>query len=283
MLCHPALVPRHGRSDAQRKTFLSEQSISAVARTEAHDEAVFRKMRDVGILGIARPGDVFRAGGERRTDRVKTLHVSAGLRDLLINRPAHPRHDAHARDDVGAVGNLNPILRDRRPDRPHAERNHIERAAFHAVFKEAVHFRLHHVRGLPVVCRSGILFRLRADERALLDAGDVADVATDEDRVRAQLLIQPETGSRGHNEIAHRLVFSFRSVAPKDSVGFRQGGNFVHPGDDRCIVGFLASKWDCFAHKEVLEELILSDYHHAGKQNEFRLVRFFCQPILGES
>jgi hypothetical protein len=60
---HPAFVARHGRGDAERETFLAEQRVAAVARAEAHDEAFFGEMRDVSVLGIARPRHVFGARG----------------------------------------------------------------------------------------------------------------------------------------------------------------------------------------------------------------------------
>ena len=57
-------------------------------------------------------------GRERRADAVHARHDAlVVLVDLREHRQADPRHDPHADDDVGRVGELHADLRHRRADR----------------------------------------------------------------------------------------------------------------------------------------------------------------------
>ena len=62
VLGKPALVARHARRDAQGEAFLAEQGVAAIAAAVRPDRALFRKMDDVFVVGVAWPGDILFAG-----------------------------------------------------------------------------------------------------------------------------------------------------------------------------------------------------------------------------
>ena len=79
--------------------------------------------------------------------------------------------------DVGRVGELDADLGDRRAERAHRERHDVHRAAAHRAARTAPCSVVAHLgRVAPVVGRAGVLLALGADERAVLDARDVARV-----------------------------------------------------------------------------------------------------------
>jgi hypothetical protein len=112
VLGEPAFVPAHHRGDAQREALLAEQSVAAVAAAERPDRTLFRKVADVRLLGIARPGHVLLTGRQRRADRVEAAHKVRPLAQRGEDPAAHARHRLHAHRDVGRVGDLNADLGD---------------------------------------------------------------------------------------------------------------------------------------------------------------------------
>ena len=104
VLSHPAFIVRHRRSDAQRKTFFTEQCVAAVTGTVAPDLARLREVHNVFLI-VRRPRHVLLAFGERRTNRVHTGHHPL---KVLINQLKHflanARHNAHVDDSVRRVG-----------------------------------------------------------------------------------------------------------------------------------------------------------------------------------
>jgi hypothetical protein len=238
---HPALVARHGGGDAQGETFFAKQGVAAVARAEAHDQALLGEVRDVGLGRVAGPGDILLARLERASDRVQAFHEDAGFFDLLVNLGAHARHDFHVRDDIWAVGEFDAVLRDRRADRAHAEGNHKQRAPAHAAVEQGLEAGFHFVRGFPVVRRAGVFFRLRADKGPLLHARHIPGIAADEEGVRALVGVQPQAGAGGNNRLAHGLVLSLGAIAPEDFIGFGKGGEFLDPGEDGDVGRFRRS------------------------------------------
>ena len=160
---------------------------------------------------------------------MQAFHKGAGFFDFPIHGRIHAGHDPHVGDHIGAVGNLDAVLRDGRAHRAHAEGDDIHRAAPHAARVERPQARLHLFRRLPVVRRSGVFFRARADEGALLHAGHIPLVAADEQGVWTPFRVQPHAGARGHYGAPHGEVLGFRAIAPMDGVGLGEGGNFLHP------------------------------------------------------
>ena len=133
---------------------------------------------------VARPRHVGLARLERHADGVDARHELAVGAEHVERALAHAGHDPHARRDVRRVGELDADVRDRRAERPHRERDHVERAAAHRARVEAQHLGAHLGRVAPVVGGAGVVSALAADEGAVLDAGDVAGIAARVEAVR---------------------------------------------------------------------------------------------------
>ena len=98
---------------------------------------------------------------------------------LVEGGVAHAGHDAHVRHDVGAVGDLDAHLAERRAQRAHHVGHHVHRAALHRALEQALELRVRLGGRHPVVGRAGVFLVLRADVGAVLDAGDIPVVRTD--------------------------------------------------------------------------------------------------------
>ena len=130
---------------------------------------------------------------QRHADAVHARHDALGIAvDLLEHRQADARHDPHARDDVGRVGELDANLRHRRPDVAHAVGQHVHRApAMQPLKRPRSVLRISN--GIdPVVGRPGGVLRQRADERPLLDASHVARIRPRVEAPGPQLLVEPD-------------------------------------------------------------------------------------------
>ena len=145
--------------------------------------------------------------------------------DLLENGQPCPRHDPHADDDVGRIGQLDTDLRHRRSDDPHAERQDVHRPAAHGAVEEVLQLPPHLVRVLPVVRRAGGILRERADERALLDPGDIARVGARVVASRPGFLVEPQQGARPQHLFDELVVLFLRAVDP---VHARRTGQLLH-------------------------------------------------------
>ena len=90
--------------------------------------------------------------------------------------------------------------------------------------------RLHLGRRHPVVGDAGVGLVDRADEGAVLDAGDVARVGGGVEGVRLLRVVQPGEGA-GLDELGGEAVpLLVRAVTPHDALGGGQGGDLVDPG-----------------------------------------------------
>ena len=121
---------------------------------------------------------------ERGARGVHARHEVAAVAERLERALAHAGHDPHRHGGVGGVRELDADLGDRRAQRAHAERDDVHRAAAHAARELVVEHLAHLARVAPVVRRARVLLGLRADERAVLDAGDVARIRPRQVRVR---------------------------------------------------------------------------------------------------
>ena len=131
-------------------------------------------------------GDVGLAGLERHADRVHARDELAVGAEHVERALAHAGHDAHAHGDVRGVGELDADVRDRRAERAHRERHDVERAAAHRARVEARASRARISAGSrQLLVGPASISLLAADERAVLDAGDVAGVAARVEAVRA--------------------------------------------------------------------------------------------------
>ena len=231
VLGHPALILRELRGDAQRKALLSEEGVPAVARAERPDLALFRELRDELVLDLLRAGprDVLLALLERRADGVDARDEVAVLAEVVEDLLARARHDVHVHDDVGRVGDLDAVLGDRVADRAHRERDHVHRAALHAALVALEHELLHGLGLHPVVRRARVDLLLRADERAALDARDVALVRAGEVAARALLFVELDELAVLDHHLADLRVLFLRARHDHDLVGRADLVPLVYP------------------------------------------------------
>ena len=118
MLGEPALVARHDGGDPQRVAFLAEKRVAAIARTVGPDLTRLRIVHDIfGV--VARPRHIAFAGRQRCTHRMDTGNEIAVIANGFESRASHPRHDAHRRDHIGAVGDLDAESAEGRAYRSH--------------------------------------------------------------------------------------------------------------------------------------------------------------------
>ena len=131
VLGHPAVIPCHRRGDPQSEALLAQQSIAAVARPVRPYLAGFREMRDAAVVGVARPSHICFAICQRMPQRMDARHEAAVAAHEFQHLFAHAGHYSHVHHHIRRVGDLNPVLRNRRPQRPHAKRNHIHSSPGH--------------------------------------------------------------------------------------------------------------------------------------------------------
>ena len=129
-----------------------------------------------------------------------------------------------------------PICDMRRADRPHAERQHVHRPPAHRAAEQLLQLLAHLEGILPVVGRTGVVLRKRADERPVLDARDVARVRARVVTARPQLLVQLDEGAALHHLRAELVIFLLRAIHPMDRRGLGQLGHLLHPSE-KMLVG----------------------------------------------
>ncbi len=221
VLSEPALVAALHGGDAKGKALLAEKGVTTVARAVGRDLARLGEVGDIGVVGVARPGDVgdTRAIGadEREADGVEAgdeLAVSAESRD---DAGTHAGHDVEVADGVGGVGDLDADLGDVGADRTHGEGNNVHGTATHDAV-EGLGNVLAHLGGLdPVVGGAAVGLLLRADVGDVLAAGNVLGVRTEQERVGALLLVQLDRDT-GSNHLSHEtVVLILAPIAPKKS------------------------------------------------------------------
>ena len=95
VLSHPALIMTDNRGDTQRITFLTQQRIAAIARSEGPDFASLGELHDV-LLGIARPRYICLPRLKRSAYGMKRLHEEAlGFVQFCEHIFADSCHNAH--------------------------------------------------------------------------------------------------------------------------------------------------------------------------------------------
>ena len=130
-------------------------------------------------------------------------------------RLAHAGHDPHRGRHVGGVGELHADVGDRRTERAHRERHDVHRAALHGSRVEArASRRASRPGSRQLLFGPACVGGRRADERAVLDAGDVGRIGVGPVAVRALGLV--ELGERaGVDELsAQAVVLLGGTVAP---------------------------------------------------------------------
>ena len=207
MLGQPAVVARHDRGDAQRKAFLPQQGVAAIARAVGPDLAVLGKMDDVLAIRITGPRHVRLAIGQRHPNRMDTRHEGA-VGAESSRAPAHPGHDPHRRGHIGRVGQLHSDVGDRAAERSHREGDHIHRASTHGPRVELSQLEAHLGGVVPVVGGPGILGVLTADEGAILDPCHVTGVRATQVAAGASLSVQRDQRAASTSR-RHSFVYSW--------------------------------------------------------------------------
>ena len=202
----PSLLPEPARQ-AQRHALLAEQRVAAVSRSDRPDGVVFGEVHDEAALGV------------EVAERVQAVREVVRIAQMVERDLADARHDAHAQDDVLAVGDLDADLRELRARRPHQERDDVERASLHGAREERRQLRARVARCHPVVVRSRVLLRARADEREMFGAGDVVRCAPVEVAAGKLLLVQLDQLAGGERFLNQLLLFRVGAVAVDDAVG----------------------------------------------------------------
>ena len=95
----------------------------------------------------------------------------------------------------------------------------------------------HLARVAPVVRGAGVLLVRRADEGAVLDAGDVGGVGAGEVAVGAPLGVELDELALGDELLRQQVGLVLRAVAPDDLVGLGEAGDLVDPCAKRLIGG----------------------------------------------
>ena len=186
-------------------------------------------MRDVGVVRIAGPRDIFFAVGQRIADRVQAFDEKSFGPEHVEDASADARHDAHVDHHVGRVGDLHADARDFRADRAHAEGDDIHGAPAHAAAVKPAQLFLHGRRVFPVVGRTRVVLQLAADEGALLHAGHVAGIGADEQGVWSLFFVQADGRSGLDHELAQAPILFLRAVAPDHAVRLAQIPDFFDP------------------------------------------------------
>ena len=251
VLGEPALLAGEVGSDAESKALLAEESVSSVTGTERPNRAFFREVDNVGVVRVARPFHVFDARLERHTDGVDARNKEVVLFDLAEHFCGNASHDAHGDNDVRGVRDFNTVLSDRGTERTHRERDDVHRAAFHTAVVKSAHFFLHDNRIFPVVRRTGVFLVLRADQRALFNASNVARVGTIEVAARTLFFVELNRHTAGDHFSEELVGFFLASVAPLNLSRFAERHEFIHPVDEFLVGG------RCFHSSNAVELKIL--------------------------
>src|SRR5216684_3421157 len=101
---------------------------------------------------------------------------------------SHSGHDAHARDDVGAVGDLDSDAALRRSCWTQDVWNNVHRAAFHRAIEQSAEGLLGIGWGHPIVCWSGVRALSRTDIGHFFRACYVTWIAAMEEAIRIRLV-----------------------------------------------------------------------------------------------
>jgi hypothetical protein len=149
--------------------------------------------------------------------------------------PTECRHDPHAHGDVGRIRKLHPDLRERRSDRPHAERHDVQRASTHAAFEELQQPLLHLRRIDPVVGRSRVTLLCAANEGAIFDARDITGIRARKIAAGTLRVVERDQRACAHQPGAQVLIFSIRTIAPDDPIGTGEPRDLGNPTFEPCV------------------------------------------------
>ena len=231
MLGEPALVAAHHRRDAQRQALLSR---AARCRRSPSRSSRSRASRGNGRCTCASrctaTATSFAPGASGAPTECTQGTNAPSLAEHVVHRAAHPRHQLHADDDVGAVRELDADVRDRAAERTHRERDDVHRASAHASRRTGRAACCASRRARPS-CWSGphpprasLQMNVRSSTRATSVGSEQREVA-----VRALDGIEPRQRARRDHLAAQPVVFGRAAVAPVDAIGLGQRGDLAHP------------------------------------------------------
>ena len=238
VLGEPALVARHhdwrcAASSTSCRAASCRRSPSRTTRSSA-PRGTGRCTSSRCTATRRRPGPA-RAARRRSAGTARSRRRSHPLEDVL----AHPGHDPHRRDDVRGVGDLDAEHRLLGVERAHAERDDVHGPTPHAAAVEVGHDRLHLGRGHPVVRRPGVRLVDRADERPVLDAGDVGRVGARSRTSSASCSASSRTRVPASTSASGEpLPLLVGPVAPDDAAGVVSAAtSSTHAASRACVVG----------------------------------------------
>src|SRR5277367_6035156 len=142
---------------------------------------------------------------------------------------AHTRHDAHAGDDVGRIGDFDADFAVRRFFRSENVGDHVHGPALHCAIEQGADFIFSLLRRHPIIGRTGGVFGARADEGEVLRASDVVWIAAVKITARMGGFVQLDVGAVAEHFLDEAIVFRLGSIAPDYFCGFRQARAFINP------------------------------------------------------
>ena len=173
MFRHPTFIARDVRGNPERKAFLAQQRIAAIAGAIRPDFAGLGKVNDV-LLRVAWPGNIFLAGSQRSAHAMDAgHHALLVFIDFFENIDPDASHDSHIHDYVRRIGELHTDLRHRTAHWPHAEGQHVHGSSLHAAVEFLLQLAAHGVGIFPIVGGPGIVLRQRTDKRPVFHPGHV--------------------------------------------------------------------------------------------------------------
>src|SRR5919112_1863857 len=100
----------------------------------------------------------------------------------------------------------------------------------------AIELVAHLLRVAPVVRGPGVLLLRRADERAVLDAGDVTGVRERQVAVRPLRVVQALERPGIHEDLAERVVLLGGAIAPVDGIRPGERGHLLDPAHQLLVI-----------------------------------------------
>jgi len=242
VLGQPALLSGHHRRNAQRKALFPQKGVAAVTGAIGPDRLFFREMGNVlsldrGAGPLAAVGFPF---GQRFAHGVQAGNEHAVFAQHVQDLLAHTGHDVHIHDDVRRIGNFNANPGDGGSHRPHAERDHVHRAAFHAAVVKAFHRFLQFIRIDPVVGGARFIPGLRRDIGAVFHTRHVGRIGSEQEAIWTLFPVQGRGQARIDHNSDHGIIFIPGAVAPVNFFRFTHFGHVIYPLDELLVFGHTA-------------------------------------------
>src|SRR5262249_53720677 len=114
-------------------------------------------------------------------------------------------------------------------DRPHAKWRQVHRAALHRAAEKPAQFFAHLVWIFPIICRPGIVLRIRANKSAIFHPRHVGRIRTRVKAARPQLLVQLDKRAARDELIAELVVLLLRTIHPMNFPRARKFRHLLHP------------------------------------------------------